>query len=248
MKLDIKTMTTEEIENFDWNSLSKEDKKIAIRQLTDEGAIFGTKEQGNKLVLNSIYGAMANRFSYFYDKSLAEAITLQGQDAIRYSERILNSYFHKAFHKDKLVLEKLKEICPDINMSPVPCKKPFVVYMDTDSVDKDSNVITDNGEMTIEELYNSSKIDNGKTIVGHESVATDSKILNWSEERGLYYAPIKRVIRHKVSKKKWKLKTKSGKEIIVTNDHSMIVFRDGKQLEIKPSDILNSDKILTIKK
>jgi hypothetical protein len=239
-------MTTQEIENFDWNSLSEVEKRKAIKLLSVEANIFRTQEQGNKLVLNSIYGAMANRFSYFYDKSLAEAITLQGQDAIRYSERVLNHYFHNIFHKDKKVLSALKEICPTINTEPKPCTQPFVVYMDTDSVDKDTIIKTDSGELTIEELYNQSTITAGKTLCGHESVETKHKVLNWSEENGIYYANVKRVIKHKVTKQKWKLKTKSGKEVIVTNDHSMIVFRDGKQIEVKPSDILIFDFILTV--
>ena len=84
-------------------------------------------------------------------------------------------------------------------------------------------------------------------MAGHESVQTDVKILNWDENNKLHYGNPKRVIRHKVTKPKWRLKTKSGKEVIVTNDHSMIVFRDGQKLEVKPKDILPSDKILIIK-
>ena len=54
-------------------------------------------------------------------------------------------------------------------------------------------------------------------------------------------------MRHKVSKEQFKIKTKSGKEIIVTGDHSCIVFRNGKQLTIKAKDINKStDKILSI--
>ena len=54
-------------------------------------------------------------------------------------------------------------------------------------------------------------------------------------------------MRHKVTKPKWRLRTKDGKEIIVTNDHSMIVFRDGEKLEIKPNQILPTDKVLIVK-
>ena len=88
----------------------------------------------------------------------------------------------------------------------------------------------------------------GNTLKGHESVKCFEKILNYENKKGLYYAPVKRIIRHKVTKAKWVLKTKSGKEIIVTNDHSMIVFRDGVQMEVKPCDILKTDKILTVLK
>jgi DNA polymerase elongation subunit (family B) len=126
---------------------------------------------------------------------------------------------------------------------------PIIIYGDTDSISADSVINTDNGKIFIEDLYNEN-IRNGfagETLNGHESVRCNDKVLNYSEEKGLYYASVKRVIRHKVSKPKWKLKTKSGKEIIMTDDHSMIVFRNGIQLEVKPSEILKSDKILCVK-
>lgn len=128
-------------------------------------------------------------------------------------------------------------------------KKPITIYGDTDSTFCETIINTDVGEFTIEDLYNKN-IKNGSagiTLNGHESVNCSEKVLNWDSNKKLYYAPVKRLIRHKVTKEKWKLKTKSGKEIIVTNDHSMIVFRDGKQLEIKPRDILKTDKVLIVK-
>ena len=123
------------------------------------------------------------------------------------------------------------------------------MYGDTDSVDSSSIIVTNESTSNIEEFYNRN-IKNGSagdTLAGHNSVKTNEKVLNWTKENEIYYAPVKRIIRHKVSKPKWKLKTKSGKEIIVTNDHSMIVFRDNIKIEVKPSEILKTDKILTIK-
>ena len=122
------------------------------------------------------------------------------------------------------------------------------IYADTDSCHRHSLIKTNKGEFTIEDWYNDNLLNGsaGETLTGHESVKTDDLILNYSNGE-IYYAPVKRIIRHKVNKAKWKLKTKSGKEIIVTNDHSMIVFRDGDQIEVKPSEILKTDKILIIK-
>ena len=55
-------------------------------------------------------------------------------------------------------------------------------------------------------------------------------------------------MRHKVSKPKFKITTDSGKEIIVTGDHSCIVFRDGKKLVVKAKDInKETDKIIIVK-
>lgn len=128
-------------------------------------------------------------------------------------------------------------------------KEPIIIYGDTDSVISSTSISYENGKSSIEELYNKN-IENGsagETSNGHESVNCKEKVLNYDKEKGLYYAPVKRIIRHKVTKPKWCLKTKSGKEIIVTNDHSMIVFRDRKQIEIKPCNILNTDKILCVK-
>lgn len=127
-------------------------------------------------------------------------------------------------------------------------KNPTICYGDTDSISSDSIIHTNKGDITIENLYNNN-IKNGSagnTLKGHESVYCNDKVLNWDENKHLYYAPVTRLIRHKVTKEKWRLKTKSGKEIIVTNDHSMIVFRDGVKLEIKPRDILKTDKILIV--
>ena len=127
---------------------------------------------------------------------------------------------------------------------------PVVRYQDTDSVEKNTKIITDKCESTIEDFYNRNIINGqaGTTNNGHESVLTNEKILNWSDEKKLYYSDVRRIIRHKVSKPKWKLKTKSGRYIIITDDHSLIVFRDGKQLEIKPSNVEKSDNILIVYK
>jgi DNA polymerase elongation subunit (family B) len=128
-------------------------------------------------------------------------------------------------------------------------KNQMVIYGDTDSIFCKSTIYTNSGEYTIEDLYNKNIINGsaGITINGHESVKCTDKVLNWDENEKLYFSSVKRIIRHKVTKEKWKLKTKSGKEIIITNDHSMIVFRNGKKIEIKPKDILKTDKILIIK-
>jgi len=136
------------------------------------------------------------------------------------------------------------------NVQPIDKENPIIIYGDTDSVVFNTIINTNNGDFTIEHLYEKN-IDTGSagiTLKGHESVNCEEKVLNWDENKKLYYATVKRIIRHKVSKSKWKLKTKSGEEIIVTNDHSMIVFRDDKKLELKPSEILKTDKILSIRK
>jgi intein/homing endonuclease len=72
------------------------------------------------------------------------------------------------------------------------------------------------------------------------------KSLNWTEEKGLYYSKVKNIIRHKTSKKKFRIKA-GNKEVIVTGDHSIIVFRNGEKFEVKPSEVKTGDKVLIYK-
>jgi intein/homing endonuclease len=128
------------------------------------------------------------------------------------------------------------------NVSQIDKSEPVSIY--GDSVDGKTIIKTDIGEFSIEDLYN---LQNEKSIRrDKEVIPVDFKSLNWTEEKGLYYSKVKNIIRHKTSKKKFKIKA-GNKEVIVTEDHSIIVFRDGEKFEVKPSEIKTGDKVLIIK-
>lgn len=105
-------------------------------------------------------------------------------------------------------------------------------------------------KITIEELYNIGSIDMGSTLSGHESVNCDFNILNICQDKNgikKYYVPVKRVIRHKVSKPKWKLEDEFGNIVYITNDHSLMVIRDCKLIKVKPQDIDTvNDKLVSV--
>lgn len=199
-----------------------------------------------KLVINSVYGAFGNSYFYFHNKDVAASITAQGQDLIKFSISVINHYFKNLWHVDY----ELHKILGIDSSKITPIDINSVIYVDTDSVEKNSKLKTNVGDVTIEQYFlnniRNSKIEISQS--GNEilSLNIDSRVLNWSKTKGLYFAEVDKIIRHKVSKKKYKLITKSKKEVIITEDHSMIVFRDGKQLEIKPRDVLYTDKILSI--
>ena len=158
--------------------------------------------------------------------------------------------FHKKYNIE-LDQNKVKDILAKNNSF------VNIAYGDTDSCLSDSllrcydRLSKSKLHITIEDLYNEMS-DKGYTLrmtdrQGTEFCACDKQILNWDADKGLYYSDVKYIMRHKVTKPKWRLRTKDGKEIIVTNDHSMIVFRGGKQIEIKPNQILPTDKVLIVK-
>lgn len=107
--------------------LTKEELELKLAEYENLANRYFNYEQSIKRILNSIYGAFGNEHFYFFNINIAESITLQGQNAILYTEEMLNLYFNKFWHKDKeahdiLGIKVKGEVV-----------KPVVIYIDTDS-------------------------------------------------------------------------------------------------------------------
>jgi hypothetical protein len=228
------------------SELTSEELKSKISELTAIKNELKNEEQAIKLTMNSIYGAVGNQYFACFNPDVAEAVTLQGQDLIKYSEKIIHRYFHEFWHNDKELHEKLgvKTVKRVV--------KPLTVYGDTDSAESSSILVIKNQnyieKISFEELFKSqSKIyDINTDERGNEFIIPESiDSLNYLDD--ITFSPIKKIIRHKVTKPKWKIVSASGKEIIVTNDHSITIFRNGEKIHIKPSEInLETDEILSV--
>ena len=57
------------------------------------------------------------------------------------------------------------------------------------------------------------------------------------------YTKIKNISRHKVSKDKWKI-TVDNKEVEITSDHSVMIYRDGQIIECRAEDIKDTDCLI----
>jgi DNA polymerase elongation subunit (family B) len=71
-----------------------------------------TEQTGIKILMNSLYGALANRYFRYHDQRVAEAVTLSGQRAIKTAEAAVNA--------------EMQEI--------LGTKEDYVIAIDTDSV------------------------------------------------------------------------------------------------------------------
>jgi DNA polymerase elongation subunit (family B) len=117
----------EQLLNKPEEELTLEEMKHLAEFYEVESAKFTAYEQAVKVMLNSIYGAFGNKWFHFFNIDIAESITLQGQNAILYSEKILNKYFQDFFAKDTEVHTKLNiKVNKQVH-------KPAVIYIDTDS-------------------------------------------------------------------------------------------------------------------
>jgi len=101
--------------------------KERIESLTSLKNELKNEEQAIKLTMNSIYGAIGNNWFVCFNTDVAEAVTLQGQDLIKYSEKIVLRYFSEFWHGDKDLHDKLGIT------SVKKILRPLTVYGDTDS-------------------------------------------------------------------------------------------------------------------
>lgn len=179
-----------------------------------------------KILINSLYGALAEKSFRFYDVRLAEAITSTGQVMIKYSGKILNEHVSKIIGK-----------CVDV-----------IAGGDTDSGRYDTIIKTDKGDIQIGELFNQSNEiievrPNGAIL----KKVDDLKALSYDKENfSLVFGNIKYIYKRRVKKELFEIEV-DGNKVVVTKDHSLVVERKGEIISIKPREVLPTDLLLYVK-
>jgi uncharacterized protein (DUF427 family) len=115
-----------------------------------------------------------------------------------------------------------------------------VLYVDTDSVVGNSMIYVDNEKMTIEDFYNSQNEYIKKDDVNKKYIkkVDNKKTCTYNGE--LVEKDIKHVMKHKVKKHMYKV-TVNGKSVTITEDHSIMVERNGKLIPIKIKELQKGD-------
>lgn len=88
------------------------------------------KQLAIKLLINSIYGAFGNKWFYFFNVDIAQSVTLQGQDLIKFTIKAVNFYFKERWHLDT-------ELHDHLGISKYEIEKvgdDTAIYTDTDSI------------------------------------------------------------------------------------------------------------------
>lgn len=83
------------------------------KRLKHEANLYKTQQMSIKILMNSLYGALGNKYFRYFDIRMAKSITLSGQLAIRWAEKAVNEYMNKVMKTTD---------------------KDYVIYMDTDSL------------------------------------------------------------------------------------------------------------------
>lgn len=94
-------------------------------------AYYDSQQHIRKILINSMYGVLANKFFHFYDVDNARVITRGGRVTVRYLAACTNSYFKDNWHK---IGEKvLGTFVPDKDGKPQRINNNVVILIDTDS-------------------------------------------------------------------------------------------------------------------
>ena len=83
-------------------NIDKKDKQETYR-IERDIAISENKQMAIKILLNSLYGALGNKYFRFFDQRIAEAITLSGQLSIKWAEVAINDYLNSILKSEKPV-------------------------------------------------------------------------------------------------------------------------------------------------
>lgn len=120
-----------------------------------------------------------------------------------------------------------------------------------DSVIGDTILNTNKGDMPISDLFDQIQYkveqDNGKEYAIPTEAQHDLKVLGYNaHEDEAVFGEIAYVMRHKTSKQLYKVTMEDGSSVTVTEDHSLIVDRDGVTVEVKPTELEDNDLIISI--
>jgi hypothetical protein len=107
---------------------TKQDIQQEVKRLKNLANDHRAKDQGLKVLLNSVYGALGYYKFIVYDKKVALSITGGSRDMIQYTIRIFNDYFKKHYYED----EALMKVLGTSKMTPIIID--VINYADTDSV------------------------------------------------------------------------------------------------------------------
>jgi len=199
---------------------------------------FDRRQLIQKVFLNSLYGVLGLDGWRFYDLDNALSVTATGQNIIKQSAIKSNeAYFDLLTKAGKHDYEAGHD---------------FVTYVDTDSVAGESKLKTSEyGEISIETLF--SQLENTDEKItdsaNREFIFPEKLHLPYFDEQSktVKTGRVQYLEKHLVKKKRFKIKTKGGKEVIVSEDHSVMVEDlSGKLIEKKPMEIKKGDKVVTI--
>jgi hypothetical protein len=213
-------------------TLTKEEILDEIYKQSQLRDYYDSKQLSLKTNLNALYGSLSLPINPFAGHS--EYFSLSVTSSGRIANRLIAE-------EQSIEVDRLSGHINDDRLS-------NIVQADTDSV-VGSTLLNVNGEsISIENLFERT---DGEIIQKRENDFVKIPVSNLitpslnRETKSIEYKKILHIMKHKVSKRLYKI-TCLDKEIVVTEDHSCIVFRNGSFLDISPKNFQKTDLLIKI--
>ena len=155
---------------------------------------YENQQMAIKIMMNSLYGALGNKYFRYNDVSMAEAITLTGQTAIRWAEESVNKTMQKLIGDEKDYVIAIDTDSLYINFGPLVKKfnpKNPVAWLDQICKEHFEPKIAD----SYKELFDSfqcarPRMEMGREVIADVGIWTAKKryILNVHNSEGVQYA------------------------------------------------------------
>lgn len=214
----------------DYSKYSNEELLKMLENAEQQAQTYHISQLVKKVLLNSLYGALGNEHFLLYTNEMARSITLMGQCLINKA----------AIEKNRFISKMLKE----------ECMKDRRCYSDTDTNFATTQIHINGNKQMIGEFYETSKGEEYETVLGkyikelpkgkYKTLSIDEEELTKVKEVDVLHA-----VKHKTPKRMWKVKV-DGKEVIITEDHSIMILRDGYLMRGSVKDLREGDELLTI--
>lgn len=201
---------------------------------------YDTMQKTVKIITNSLYGGQSNIRFRLYDYEVARSITSTGREIAKIAAVVADNCINQMI-KNKS--NKFEHVDIPIDWDKLSEQAlPNVIY--GDSVTGDSLIRTGMGNIPIKEIWdNYTRTEETLNYLGKEYLMRPFITILGSDDR--LYIP-HNIMKHKTKKKLYKLTTESGKVVTVTEDHSLIVMRDNIKKVIKPTELLETDQLITL--
>ena len=176
--------------------LQKADKndKQDIYRIERDITINENRQMAIKILLNSLYGALGNKYFRFFDQRIAEGITLTGQLTIRWAENAVNQYLNRLLNTSTDYVIAIDTDSVYVSLDALVQKfKPTNVtdFLDAVCKDKIEPVLAE----SYKNMFNTLGGIENKMVMGREVIAdvgiwTAKKryILNVQDNEGVRYA------------------------------------------------------------
>jgi DNA polymerase elongation subunit (family B) len=196
------------------------------KELADIVKFWDKKQLVKKILLNSLYGGLLAKSHRFFDQRIGQSTTLTGRTITKHMTAKTNQILTGEYDHDGVT----------------------AVYNDTDSCIGSTLLRTSMGDMSIEDLFHACEEFEKDATTGKEyGYDEDIMVMSYCPKRDEpYFGHINYVYRHEVTKDLYEVEDSEGNKVTITEDHSIMVERDGELIEVKPYDLAVDDTLISV--